>query len=227
MYKGICILFVTVWLTCGMQVWGASEKQAPAKQSDMISVFINLPDSLTPYLARTMREDMADYFKSSSDKRVDNMLEGESYLMAADSCNIEVCLARDKSFLTLKRVLTVKGDTLYAVIETASSPARDSRISFYDVRWLPLKNSKIFSTPVVKDFFKESSSAGAKEALKLVNISFIELTALDGGRIKASFTDKIKQYLPEEICNKITPYLKDEPLYYVWDGKSFHKKAQN
>lgn len=229
MHKRIYILFAVLGLAYGIQAQEKStetvKEQTPAVQTDMVSAFINMPDSLTPYLAKSMREDMADYFKAGSDKRVSNTLEGESYMLSADSGMVRACIAADKSFITLKRLLTAKGDTLYALIETVSVPARDSRISFYNTGWQLIKNNKLFTPPTVKDFFKETSSAGAKEALKQINISFTELSITNNGCMEASFAEGIREYLPEEVCKAVTPYLKSEPLYYMWDGKSFRKTA--
>ena len=47
-------------------------------QSCMARSFIGMPESLTPYISSSMREDMIDFFAVGSKKGVTNLLMGES-----------------------------------------------------------------------------------------------------------------------------------------------------
>ena len=74
-------------------------------QSCMARSFIGMPESLTPYISSSMREDMIDFFAVGSKKGVTNLLMGESSVEEITDCSITVKLASDKSVLSIRKYI--------------------------------------------------------------------------------------------------------------------------
>ena len=97
-------------------------------------------------------------------------------------------------------------------------PAQDSRITFYDTRWQPIENGKIFTAPTAKTFLNKSSKKTAQQAADLIDMLPVSYV-ISGKTLQAR--EDLKTYLPEEVYERLAPLLRKTPLSYTWNGKRF------
>lgn len=190
-------------------------------QCVMAQSFIDMPESITPYITPEMREDMVDYFAVGSKKGVTNLLMGESAVEEITDYSFTIKLASGKSVLSVRKYFTSKNDSLYVTIKTVSTPAPDSAIKFFDSQWNLLDDNKMFVFPEAKDFFDKPGTEDSKSAIALINITLLKLSFTSEGNIDAEIST---DFLPDEIKDRITPLISDKPKTYSWNGKRFVEK---
>ena len=104
------------------------------------------------------------------------------------------------SSVALKMLNKGKADTVIAVIETVSTPARDSRITFYDTRWKQLPAKKcIKQLPAMRD----------------IDFQLIELQWTGAGFNTLTATHSLKSFYSKEDYQKWAPYLVDTITYHI------------
>ncbi len=158
--------------------------------------FLAAPAEIVGYVDESARLDMLDYFDAG--------LKDHSVRSARD---VQVRLTElTDSGLTLRagevqtislRLLSAKGDTAVAVVETFATPAPDSKLTIYNKVWEPLP--KAWKAPADKEW-------GAPAAAFLLT----EYT-LEGDTL--TLTDRTAQWKDEW-----TPAVKE--MRYVWQPKS-------
>lgn len=217
-------VFLSLLISCFVLSVSAAEecvKSWPALsdgQCAMAQSFIDMPESVTPYITPEMREDMVDYFAVGSKKGVENLLTGESAVEEITDCSFTIRLASDKSVLSVRKYFTSKNDSIYVAIETVSTPAPDSSIRFFDSQWNMVESGKLFAFPKVKEFFGKPDSKKEKSAADRINIPLFELSFNPDGSISAEIST---EFLPDEIKSEITPSLTNKAAIYTWNGKRF------
>lgn len=210
----ISCFVLTVSAADGSTSWPALSQG----QSCMARSFIGMPESLTPYISSSMREDMIDFFAVGSKKGVTNLLMGESSVEEITDCSITVKLASDKTVLSIRKYFTSKGDSVFVVIETVATPARDSSVRFFDSQWNVLDGGKLFDFPTVEDFAVNLKDKKTKKGLEMVNIALLGLRFTSDGDISAEICI---DFLPDEVKTLVAPLISNEPKLYSWNGKRF------
>lgn len=121
------------------------------------------------------------------------------------------------SSIALKMLNKGKADTVIAVIETVSTPARDSRITFYDTRWKQLPAKKcIKQLPTMRDFFKPATpKSKLNELLGDIDFQLIELQWTGAGFNTLTATHSLKSFYSKEDYQKWAPYLVDTITYHI------------
>lgn len=113
-----------------------------------LGVFCPGPAEAVPLLTAHDRLDMLDYYHSGVETATGNTLNGKARLTSESPTKVTAQVTKVSDLQVA--VLTVKGDTVVAFIETVSSPVKDSAISFYrasDWQRLPRRG-----TPTMADF---------------------------------------------------------------------------
>ena len=136
-------------------------------------------------------------------------------------CSIRVRLASDKSVLSIRKYFTSKGDSVFVVIETVATPARDSSVRFFDSQWNVLDGGKLFDYPTVEDFAVNLKDKKTKKGLEMVNIALLGLRFTSDGDISAEICI---DFLPDEVKTLVAPLISNEPKLYSWKGKRFVDK---
>ena len=78
-----------------------------------------------------------------------------------------------------------KNDSIVAVIETVATPVKDSRLSFYDMKWNKLDADKYIKMPELSDFIVSSvPKEKRQELMSAVNFAMIEM-AFEGDTLVA------------------------------------------
>lgn len=135
-----------------------------------LDFFVGAPDNEIPLLRREARLDMADYFNNGLANTVVNEFGGSSRVTEADERRLVAQLS-DESSLELD-VLTAGSDTVIAVITTVLLPMADSRITFYDADWQPLRRQP--NMPGMREF--AGSNAAVRALAAAVPMFFVRAT---------------------------------------------------
>lgn len=139
------------------------------KAQDMKSLFVALPDSLSPLLTKVNRADFGDFLASNMKAEVKNRLGNTSEMLK---------LTDDYLVLRLSEVSTVEMKLLplndsvkvICVVHTFKGPASDSRISFYDTSWKQLSADKFLTLPVENAFYKTPASEAQADSLQNLRV---------------------------------------------------------
>lgn len=185
------------------------------------SVFVNLPDSLSPLLTKVNREDFADFLASKMKAEVKNKMEKQSELKK---------LTEDYAFLqttsqsTFQLKLLPLNDTtkVVCVIHTAYAPVADSRVQFYTTNWKELSVSSFLTPPTINSFLQVPDSSQVEEynnACAPLDISLIKAD-LSQDNYELSFTLTSPEYLNAEQAKAIAPFVKKN-IVYIWKEGRF------
>jgi len=171
-------------------------------------------------LSPTQRLDMLDYLRNDQDAVVTNEWSDESSL---DSLTERYLLLTASEVKTVEMQLLTQGrDTVVAVIETYALPAKDSRISFYNQAWTPLRTSQFFKMPTTQDFALPTATDEQLRALQeQLRFDVISLH-FEGERLVARHS--LREYLTAEEWKKVQPCLRDSISYVIKGTKIKREK---
>ncbi len=191
-------------------------------QSNITSVFSNAPRSIFPMLDTNTRLDMIDYYNSSNNKGASNTLGGISRVTSIKPERIDIAMT-DATTYSLCLIPT-SSDTIIALITTVSTPATDSKISFYQSDWMPLAAAEIFNKPNFEDWLTVDGKKNREEVESTVPFM---LTAYDydTDSLTLTITNNTGSFMPEEIYEIVADYLYPT-LSYKFNGKKFVKQTK-
>lgn len=130
--------------------------------------FAMAPDDVLPMLPVNTRLDMLDYYNSGIARESQN--EAGSRAIVTSSTDRRITFEQgDSCTFELAVFTTARRDTLVAVIETVRFPMADSRINWYDARWMP--RPAPFAEPRLADWLTREGTrrrAEAEEALPFI-----------------------------------------------------------
>lgn len=129
-------------------------------------------DTAFDAISATTRLDMLDYAQSGLATPSNNRQGGVARILSISDMSIKLTPAT--SVETSLDVLTAGKDTVLMVIETLPLPQKDSRISFYDTQWRPLKKAPL-TTPKLSDWMATNDKAALEQAQ--LQLPFILSTA--------------------------------------------------
>lgn len=125
-----------------------------------------------------------NFSKGETVEVVNNLRTTESRITQLTSDHMVVATSSART-VEMKLLPRAKGDTVLAVIETVATPVKDSRLTFYDMKWNPLEASKFIKMPEAADFFLPSVNKEKRdEMLSMLNFAMIEM-AFDGDNLVA------------------------------------------
>ena len=140
---------------------------------------------------------------------LNNLQTNESRILTISHDHMVVATSSGKT-VELKLLPQPKNDTVIAVVETVATPVKDSRISFYDLKWKRLDDARFITKPEMNDFILPQAPKKEREELvNLVNFAMIEM-AFEGNTLVARCNlqdfymgDDFKHYA-KWINNRIT-----------------------
>ena len=202
----------------------------------MRTLFVQMPDSIMPFLTKNNREDCVDFIDANMLARVTNRLDAKSELLQFTSDYLHLKTSEAGSMQI--KMLPFDGDTILCVINTVCAEACDSRIAFYTRNWQPLDGSIYFKKPLIRDFFlavntpdsqQDSSDdlTSAKKAesldelLDIADIYLVHLTLSDRENIlTAEYT--MPHYMLQGDSLRVAPHLRK--LSYRWTSRGFERE---
>ena len=154
----------------------ASASISCAAYEGVARLFAEESGELFNSLSYSARYQMLNNYSSAEKSEVLNNLQtSESRIITLEHDYMKIATSAGKT-VELKLIAQGKKDSVLAVIETVSTPVKDSRLSFYDMKWKRLDTSKFIVLPTLDDFIVAKAPKHSRDELKrLVNFAMIEM----------------------------------------------------
>lgn len=192
----------------------------------MRQVWINLPDSVAPYLNESKRTELADYVSMNMDAVVQNHLKDTTRITVLTRDYIDVRLSA-ASRLQMKLLPWSGGETdsLICVISTHEGPAAESCLAFYDHNWQQVQIEQPLPTEFnladARSFIQHPDSlsdADYDELRSLVSPLYVKMElSQDDNSLTVSVS---LPPLSTDEQMRIKPYLLQRK--FNWNGKRFN-----
>ena len=143
----IIICFLTCWLCVSAQ--------------SLREVWIEMPDSILPYLSKSQRTELVDYVDMKADPAVLNAF-GDSVRIERMTNNYLLVKASKVTRLEIK---LLDNNTL-ALVQTWKAPAAKSKLSLFNLQWQPKEAVVVYNENIVKpDSMSEEEFADLKSLM--------------------------------------------------------------
>ena len=194
---------------------------ATAGRADNLrTLFITMPDSITPTLTKSDRLDFLDYMDSGMKARVRNKLGGESVMTRFDEnmLSIQTSQSGRMDMLLLKRG---KDENLICIIRTVNAKYEDSRLSFFTEDWKSVPAEELIELPVIDDYLtKEALKNDSLDYFKKMSMLRLQSIVPADGALEFRYTSL--DDLGED-ADKYRDWFKPTPLRFNWNGKIFKR----
>ena len=143
----IIICFLTCWLCVSAQ--------------SLREVWIEMPDSILPYLSKSQRTELADYVEMKAEPVVLNVF-GDSVRIERMTNNYLLVKASEVTLLEIK---LLDNNTL-ALVQTWKAPVAESKLSLFNLQWQPKEAVVVYNENIVKpDSMSEEEFADLKSLM--------------------------------------------------------------
>lgn len=193
------------------------------RAQEVKTLFVNMPDSLSPLLTKVNREDCIDFLESKMKAEVENRFGKKSEMTALSKDYIRMQMSPQT---TWQMKLLALNDTtnLVCVVATACAPACDSNISFYTTAWESIPVSQFITFPIMDDFLVAPDSIeiyAYDEARRSADILLVKAD-LNKENTELTLTLATPNYMSVEMAEKLKPFLR-RPIIYQWNNGKFIK----
>lgn len=190
------------------------------RAADLRTLFISMPDSITPTLTKSDRMDFLDYMDSGMKASARNKLGGESVMTRFEDNMLSIQTSRSgrMDMLLLKKG---KDETLICIVRTVNAKYEDSRLSFFTEDWKSVPADELIELPVIDDYL-------TKDALKNDSLDYFKkksmlrlqsIVPVDGAlEFRYTSLDDLG-----EDADKYRDWFKPTPLRFNWNGKTFKR----
>ena len=205
------ILLIVVSVLCGISV----------SAQDMKSVFIAMPDSITPLLTKVNKEDCVDFLDSNMKAEVKNRFDGTAEMKVLTD---DYTLIQTSEVGTLEMKLFPVNDSTKVVcmVKTVCASACDSEIRFYTSDWRQeLDKKEYLQWPDAGTFFLLKDSLSEEDVfIRQKADMHLMKASLSKDEPILTFIYTTPDYLNQEDKEKLLPHLRKEPVVLEWkDGK--------
>lgn len=187
------------------------------------TLFVNMPDSLSPLLTKVNREDCIDFLESKMKAQVENRFGKKSEMTELSKDYIRMQMSPQSTWQM--KVLALNDSTnVICAVSTVCAPACDSSIRFYTDDWRPLTESLFITLPVMDDFLNAPDSAGIYEFDEARRSADMLLMKVDFNKENTELTVTLTtpDYMSTETAEKLKPFLR-RPIVYHWKNGAFTK----
>ena len=182
------------------------------------TLFINMPDSLSPLLTAVNRADCIDFLESKMKAQVDNRFGRKSEMKELTKDYIRMQMSPQTDWQM--KVLAVNDSTqVICTISTACAPVCDSSIRFFTTSWRELPASDFITLPSMDDYFSPSDSVAYLTARIHADMLLVKAD-LSKGDHAITFTFTTPEYMEKETAEKLKPFLR-RPIVYSWNDGRF------
>ena len=188
---------------------------------DMKSVFIAMPDSITPLLTKVNKEDCVDFLDSNMKAEVKNRFDGTAEMKVLTE---DYTLVQTSAIGTLEmKLLPVNDSTkVICMVKTVCASACDSDIRFYASDWSKELNARDFlQKPSGSAFFLPNDTLSDEGILirKKADMHLMK-ASLSKDDASLTFIYTTPDYLNKEDKEKMLRHLNQNPVTFQWkDGK--------
>lgn len=185
------------------------------------TLFVNMPDSLSPLLTKVNRADCVDFLESKMKAQVENRFGKKSEMTELGKDFIRMQMSPQATWQM--KVLALNDTTnVICTVATACAPACDSSIRFYTTDWKPLTESPFITLPVMADFLNTPDSAGVyvfDEARRSADMLLMKAD-FNKENTELTVTFTTSDYMSKETAEKLKPFLR-RPIVYRWKNGAF------
>lgn len=188
---------------------------------EMKSVFISMPDSITPLLTQVNKEDCVDFLDSNMKAEVTNRFGGKAELKTLTE-DYALMQTTPSSTLEMKLLPVNDSTKVVCMVKTVCALACDSEIRFYASDWSKeLSKDGFLQCPDVETFYLPQDSIAEEYALIREKVDVHPVKAsLSKDDASLTFIYMAPEYMNKEDKEKLLPYLRKEPMALQWkDGK--------
>lgn len=193
---------------------------------DIKSVFIALPDSLSPLLTKVNREDFGDFLASGMKAEVKNRF-GRSAEMVKMTTDYLLLEPTESSRVEMKLLPLSDSVKVMCVVHTYLGPLEDSKVDFYTTDWKRLDAADFLTLPAEDDFYAvpaTESLADSLAGLKKYADMYLLKASLSEKDAVIRFDYMTPSYMEKEKAGQLKQFLKEQPLCYEWKNGKFVKK---
>ena len=192
----IIICFLTCWLGVSAQ--------------SLREVWIEMPDSILPYLSKSQRTELADYVEMKAEPAVLSTF-GDSVRIERMTNNYLLLKANEATRLEIK---LLDNNTL-ALVQTWMAPAAESKLSLFNLQWQPKEVVVDYKANIVKPESMSDEDFADLKTLMFPRLKEYRLSA-DNNSLSVSWNYPL---LSKKDVKRVTELLKSQVLN--WTGKDF------
>ena len=187
---------------------------------DIKTVFLAMPDSITPLLSEVNKADFIDFKASNMEAKVQNKFFRPSIMktLTADY----ICIQMTENSTWQMKLLPLGDTYLVGIIETVGTNVKDSRLYLYDLDWQALTAESYQVKVQLADFIKSSAKSSdqvLESSLKALDIhTYLYSFSANTLELVIEFTGL--NYLDQELQKKIKDFIKPK-LTYQWKTEGF------
>ena len=193
-------LIVICFLTCWIGVSAQSLRE----------VWIEMPDSVMPYINKSQRTELADYIDMKAVPAVLNTF--------GDSVRIER-MTKDYLLVNANKAMRLEikllDNNTLALAQTWMGPAAESKLSFYNLQWQPKKVVVAYKENIVKSDAMSDEDFADLKPLLFPRMKEYRLSA-DNNSLSVSWTHPL---LSKKDVKRVEDMLKPQTLN--WTGGAF------
>ena len=194
------ILIILCFLTCWLGVSAQSLRE----------VWIEMPDSILPYLSKSQRTELADYVEMKAEPAVLSTF-GDSVRIERMTNNYLLLKANEATRLEIK---LLDNNTL-ALVQTWMAPAAESKLSLFNLQWQPKEAVVDYKVNIVKPDSMSDEDFSDLKTLMFPRLKEYRLSA-DNNSLSVSWNYPL---LSKKDVKRVTEILKSQVLN--WTGKDF------
>ncbi|MFC2673813.1 MAG: DUF3256 family protein [Prevotella melaninogenica] len=194
------ILIIICFLTCWLGVSAQSLRE----------VWIEMPDSILPYLSKSQRTELADYVEMKAEPAVLSTF-GDSVRIERMTNNYLLLKANEATRLEIK---LLDNNTL-ALVQTWMAPAAESKLSLFNLQWQPKEAVVAYKANIVKPDSMSDEDFSDLKTLMSPRLKEYRLSA-DNNSLSVSWNYPL---LSKKDVKRVTELLKSQVLN--WTGKDF------
>ena len=188
---------------------------------DMKSVFVAMPDSITPLLTKVNREDFIDFLNSNMKAEVKNRF-GNVAEMKVLTDDYTLVQTSEVGALEMKLLQVDDSTKVVCMVRTVCASACDSDVRFYSSDWKEEFEVDIFlQKPSANAFFLPKDTI-SEEGILICQKADMHLmkASLSKDDTSLTFIYTTPDYLNKEDKEKLLSYLRKDPIVLRWqDGK--------
>ena len=192
----IIICFLTCWLCVSAQ--------------SLREVWIEMPDSILPYLSKSQRTELADYVEMKAEPVVLNVF-GDSVRIERMTNNYLLVKASEVTLLEIK---LLDNNTL-ALVQTWKAPAAESKLSLFDLQWQPKEAVVEYNENIVKPDTMTDEEFNDLKSLMYPRLKEYRLSA-ENNSLSVSWNYPL---LSKKDAKRVADLLKMQVVN--WTGKDF------
>lgn len=196
---------------------------------DLKTLFVAMPDSLSPFLTEVNRADFGDFLASGMKAEVKNRFGNISEMTQLTD---DYLFLKSSSASTLEMKLLPLNDSVKVIcaVFTYFAPAADSRVTFYDTNWKMLSQSDFIQLPQEDEFYVMPQSDAQADSLKNLRTyadMYLWKASLSADKPVLSVTYTTPDYLDKKTADELKHYVVSSPLCYEWENGKFIRKKKS